>query len=570
MGLAASEHIGQILIDPRNSNVVYVAAQGPLWSAGGERGLYKTTDGGTTWDGVLTISDGHRHQRHRLRPEESRRHLRLVVSAAARGRPDDRRRTGGRDLQVDQRRQEVDEADEGPAERRRRPRGARRRSEEPGARLRADQRQGAARARRRRRRSGAPARRPTRRPRRLPSSTKRASIAPTTRARPGRASARRSAAARRGGAARTAARPRPAAAAATGIAAAAPRTTRRSSSTRTVPTRSGRSTPISTGARTAARPGSRPVSRTRPGCTSITTSSRFDPTDPNHILIGNDGGVYESLRPRRDVPLLRQPAGHAVLPRVGRQREAVLPRVRRRAGQLVALRPVASTEPLGRAHQRLVHRRRRRRLPDAQRSGRSEHRLRAVAGRQHHAARSAHRRVEGDPPARRRGIDGRRRRSGGPAAGADRPARRTPPRGSPQSQAAAAAAPAAGDRGRGSLRRNRRRRRGKRTRRARRTRRRRRPRRGRRRTGSPELGCAVHHQPAQSAAALLGEPVRLSQRRSRRQLDAHQPGSHAQPEMAGAADHGQGVAGRLGARTTSPRPRSATSSRSTSRRCSKG
>ena len=50
MGLAASEHIGQILIDPRNSNVVYVAAQGPLWSAGGERGLYKTTDGGTTWD----------------------------------------------------------------------------------------------------------------------------------------------------------------------------------------------------------------------------------------------------------------------------------------------------------------------------------------------------------------------------------------------------------------------------------------------------------------------------------------------------------------------------------------
>src|SRR5450830_551126 len=56
MGLAASEHIGQILIDPRNSNVVYVAAQGPLWSAGGERGLYKTTDGGATWKAVLTIS----------------------------------------------------------------------------------------------------------------------------------------------------------------------------------------------------------------------------------------------------------------------------------------------------------------------------------------------------------------------------------------------------------------------------------------------------------------------------------------------------------------------------------
>ncbi len=56
VGLAASEHIGRMLIDPRNSNVVYVAAQGPLWSAGGDRGLYKTTDGGKTWNAVLTIS----------------------------------------------------------------------------------------------------------------------------------------------------------------------------------------------------------------------------------------------------------------------------------------------------------------------------------------------------------------------------------------------------------------------------------------------------------------------------------------------------------------------------------
>jgi len=56
MGLAASEHIGRIAIDPRNTNVVYVAAQGPLWSPGGERGLYKTADGGATWTAALTIS----------------------------------------------------------------------------------------------------------------------------------------------------------------------------------------------------------------------------------------------------------------------------------------------------------------------------------------------------------------------------------------------------------------------------------------------------------------------------------------------------------------------------------
>ena len=56
MGLATSEHIGDVVVDPRNSNVVYVAAQGPLFSEGGERGLYKTTDGGATWTAVLTIS----------------------------------------------------------------------------------------------------------------------------------------------------------------------------------------------------------------------------------------------------------------------------------------------------------------------------------------------------------------------------------------------------------------------------------------------------------------------------------------------------------------------------------
>lgn len=57
VGLKNSEHIGKIIIDPRNSDVVYVAAQGPLWNKGGDRGLYKTTDGGKTWNNVLEISE---------------------------------------------------------------------------------------------------------------------------------------------------------------------------------------------------------------------------------------------------------------------------------------------------------------------------------------------------------------------------------------------------------------------------------------------------------------------------------------------------------------------------------
>lgn len=57
VGLKASEHIGKIIIDPRDSDIVYVAAQGPLWGSGGDRGLYKTADGGKTWAKILNVSD---------------------------------------------------------------------------------------------------------------------------------------------------------------------------------------------------------------------------------------------------------------------------------------------------------------------------------------------------------------------------------------------------------------------------------------------------------------------------------------------------------------------------------
>ncbi|MBZ5552442.1 MAG: glycosyl hydrolase [Acidobacteriia bacterium] len=57
VGLKKSEHIGRIVIDPRNTDTVYVAAQGPLWGPGGDRGLFKTIDGGKTWKNILSISE---------------------------------------------------------------------------------------------------------------------------------------------------------------------------------------------------------------------------------------------------------------------------------------------------------------------------------------------------------------------------------------------------------------------------------------------------------------------------------------------------------------------------------
>lgn len=57
MGLKKSERISDIVIHPKDSNTVWVSAQGPLWTSGGERGLYKTTDGGETWKLVLKPED---------------------------------------------------------------------------------------------------------------------------------------------------------------------------------------------------------------------------------------------------------------------------------------------------------------------------------------------------------------------------------------------------------------------------------------------------------------------------------------------------------------------------------
>jgi len=57
MGLRKSEHIARILIDPRDSSVIYVAAPGPLWKGGGDRGLYKSTDGGRNWTSLIQVGE---------------------------------------------------------------------------------------------------------------------------------------------------------------------------------------------------------------------------------------------------------------------------------------------------------------------------------------------------------------------------------------------------------------------------------------------------------------------------------------------------------------------------------
>lgn len=56
-GLKKSEHISKIIVHPNDSNTIWVASQGPLWSSGGERGLYKSTDGGSSWRKTIELDE---------------------------------------------------------------------------------------------------------------------------------------------------------------------------------------------------------------------------------------------------------------------------------------------------------------------------------------------------------------------------------------------------------------------------------------------------------------------------------------------------------------------------------
>lgn len=57
LGLESSEHISEVIVHPEDPNTIWVASQGPLWSSGGERGLYKSTDGGESWNQVLAAGE---------------------------------------------------------------------------------------------------------------------------------------------------------------------------------------------------------------------------------------------------------------------------------------------------------------------------------------------------------------------------------------------------------------------------------------------------------------------------------------------------------------------------------
>ncbi len=57
MGLENTEHISKVIIDPRNSDIIYASAPGHLWNDSPDRGLYKTTDGGKTWNKILFVDD---------------------------------------------------------------------------------------------------------------------------------------------------------------------------------------------------------------------------------------------------------------------------------------------------------------------------------------------------------------------------------------------------------------------------------------------------------------------------------------------------------------------------------
>ncbi len=83
LGLTETHDIPRIAVDPRDPDVCYVAALGHLWGANPERGIYKTSDGGKSWDHVLKVDDCYRRFRCSDRPRQSGYGVRRAVCAEA-------------------------------------------------------------------------------------------------------------------------------------------------------------------------------------------------------------------------------------------------------------------------------------------------------------------------------------------------------------------------------------------------------------------------------------------------------------------------------------------------------
>ncbi len=110
MGLRTSKHINRIVIDPRDNNIVLVAATGSLWGPGGERGVYKTADGGKTWKPVLKVDDDTGANELAMDPSNSKI---VYASTYQRRRTNvlhERRRARQRHLEVDRWRRHMDAA----------------------------------------------------------------------------------------------------------------------------------------------------------------------------------------------------------------------------------------------------------------------------------------------------------------------------------------------------------------------------------------------------------------------------------------------------------------------------
>ena len=115
MGLRASKQIARVIVDPVDFDVVYVAALGDLWAAGGERGVYKTSDGGATWQRVLFVDDDTGATELRDGSLEQQDALRRDLPAAPRAMGHERRRPRQRHLEVDRCRADVDADRDRPA-----------------------------------------------------------------------------------------------------------------------------------------------------------------------------------------------------------------------------------------------------------------------------------------------------------------------------------------------------------------------------------------------------------------------------------------------------------------------